>query len=111
MSSYFVFPKERIDIVEDCGETKGEVSVVLEVREAIVSGRAGAYSEPYAPLPGWNNRVRICAVISILGSIWYSVDVYFPAGTRKSREVDRVLVKLSIPAPSAGHIIKVMKVM
>ena len=57
----------RIDKVEDCGETKGEVSVVLDVREVSISGHAGAYSGPYASLPGWNNRVRICAVVTVLG--------------------------------------------
>ena len=38
-----------------------------EVRKGeLVDGAAGAYSEPYAPLPGWNNRSCICAVVNVL---------------------------------------------
>ena len=35
-----------------------------DVRKVELGGEkaAGAYSEPYAPLPGWNNRSCICAV-------------------------------------------------
>ena len=34
-----------------------------DVRKSeLVEKAAGAYSESYAPLPGWNNRSCICAV-------------------------------------------------
>ena len=38
-----------------------------EVRKGVLVERpAGAHSEPYAPLPGWNNRSCTCAVVSVL---------------------------------------------
>ena len=37
-------------------------------KDELVERAAGAYSEPYAPLPGWNNRSCICAVENVLGS-------------------------------------------
>ena len=67
-----------IDI--DRGSGRREVAEVIGkvprsegggAEEVLVGGgAAGAYgpSEPYAPLPGWNNRVCICAVVlSVLG--------------------------------------------
>ena len=51
---------------------EGEVETVRKdelggVRKGeLVERAAGAYSEPYAPLPGWNNRSCICAVVNVL---------------------------------------------
>ena len=51
---------------------EGEVETVRKdelggVRKGELMERAaGAYSEPYAPLPGWNNRSCTCAVVSVL---------------------------------------------
>ena len=54
-------------------DKEGAVEAVLidevgEVRKVELDGEkaAGAYSEAYAPLPGWNNRSCICAVVSVL---------------------------------------------
>ena len=62
------------------GDTEGGA-----VREDARGGAmvTGAYSEPYAPLPGWNNRPCICAVwYSVLGK---SVDIlYFASASVQS---------------------------
>ena len=67
-SSYFLAFTYRIDVlaseVRDIvgGRKDGEGG---EVRDDIEAEFAGAYSEPYAPLPGWNNGLCIlekCAV-------------------------------------------------
>ena len=79
LSSYDSTPMCRIEI-ELGGDTEGERLVVIdEVQKValdVVDGDGkvsdieapaetppvGAYSEPYAPLPGRNNRSCICAV-------------------------------------------------
>ena len=66
--------------MEDAVAAEGRGSEVTEIGESVVKTvrkdelgdvrkdeldgekAAGAYSEPYAPLPGWNNRSCICAV-------------------------------------------------
>ena len=80
LSSYDPASMRRIEIVLGVGETKGEMLVtedgVHEVALDAVDGDGkvidtetsadgppvGAYSEPYAPLPGRNNRSCIWAV-------------------------------------------------
>ena len=59
--------KEVVEVEDKVPRKEGDGGKVLVVRD----WATGAYgpSEPYAPLPGWNNRSCICAVVlSVLGN-------------------------------------------
>ena len=67
-SSYVLSITYRIDVVAsevrgvDGGGKDGEGG---EVRGDAEAEFAGAYSEPYAPLPGWNNGLCILAKCAV----------------------------------------------